>query len=139
MSGVGATEARIDGGRTTTELRGLHAGAGVTELQILCQKTVTEPTSLRGSDLGRPYLRSRNRTYVPLPGGGEAMPDSQPVARAIKLAERILSEVTRPQQDWGVVRSLAISLASLADRASREPRDPGEPGGEQRVPASRRP
>lgn len=67
------------------------------------------------------------------------MPDSQPVARAIKLAERILSEVTRPQQDWGVVRSLAISLASLADRASREPRDPGEPGGEQRVPASRRP
>jgi hypothetical protein len=59
------------------------------------------------------------------------MPDNQSTARAIKLAERILNEVTRPQQDWGTVRSMAISLASLADREIGERLRAEDQGGEQ--------
>lgn len=67
------------------------------------------------------------------------MPESQPIARAIELAERILNEVTRPRQDWSAVRSMAISLASLADRRTRETRSPEDPSGEQQAPGSPRP
>lgn len=66
-------------------------------------------------------------------------PNSQPVARAIELAERILNEVTRPQQDWRAVRSIAISLARLADRESGRIASPDDPTGERREPGSPRP
>lgn len=63
-------------------------------------------------------------------------PNSQPIARAIELAEGILDEVTRPQHDWSAVRSMAISLASLADRETHRATEPHDPSGEERGPGS---
>lgn len=63
-----------------------------------------------------------------------AVPDSQTIARAIKLAEQILSEVTRPQQDWDAIQNLALSLANLARHAAREPPSPDNPRPEQAAP-----
>ena len=49
---------------------------------------------------------------------------------AAELAERILDEVSRPNQDWCTVAVLARELASLADAAAGG-RDRG-PGPEER-------
>lgn len=63
------------------------------------------------------------------------MTDSQPIAHAIELAERILSEVTRPEQDWASVRGLATSLARLAQAASQSgPGPPPDAGGSRGGP-----
>ena len=55
------------------------------------------------------------------------MSDENVVAAAADLAERILDEVSSPDQDWGTIASWARELAALADGAA-------SPGGQSRRP-----
>jgi hypothetical protein len=59
------------------------------------------------------------------------MSDDELVGAAADLAERILDQVSVPDQDWRTIASLARELAALADSAaaSREGRRPR--GGEE--------
>jgi hypothetical protein len=50
-----------------------------------------------------------------------------PTPEAADLAERLVDEVARPDQDWPAIRAVALELADLADRVART----GEPGGGQ--------
>ena len=57
------------------------------------------------------------------------MREDQTVTAAADFAERILDEVSRARQDWGLVARLAGALAELARQAaapeSRPPRAAG--------------
>jgi hypothetical protein len=55
------------------------------------------------------------------------MSDDPTITDAIELAERILLEVTRADQDWRAIEHLATSLAVLAADAQLNPGGP-EPG-----------
>lgn len=64
-------------------------------------------------------------------------PDSEALARAIELAEQIVCEVARPQQDWGALRNMAIELARLADQLARDTPGSQDPTGQRPAPESR--
>jgi hypothetical protein len=44
--------------------------------------------------------------------------DDELTSEAVELAERILDEVIRPEQNWCNIAALARALASLADAAA---------------------
>ena len=52
------------------------------------------------------------------------MTGHDPTSGAAQLAERILDEVIRPDQNWGTIAVLARELAAVAEAAA-----PGGPGG----------
>jgi hypothetical protein len=49
-----------------------------------------------------------------------------PTSRAAGLAERLVDEVARPDQDWARIRALALELADLARKAARVAEDDQE-------------
>jgi hypothetical protein len=57
------------------------------------------------------------------PAWVEAVTRDDPTPEAAQLAERILDEVSRPDQNWCNIAVLARELAVLADEAA----SPGEP------------
>jgi hypothetical protein len=57
------------------------------------------------------------------------MSDDDVVTAAADLAERILDQVSVPNQDWRTIASWARELAALADAVAAASREPGGPSG----------
>lgn len=55
------------------------------------------------------------------------MTDDDTIIHAADLAERLVAEVSAPQQDWHLIARVALELVAIAGRAAREAADADGP------------